>query len=139
MSNNAPWTGGRVLSGLFAGAGLVAIVVSMFLSFISGDGEDNFWGHQKVEMDPQTWTCTAEGANQICETNIGFGEIVDRGSSFPVTVALFGVGMIGVSIMLRLRPTAQPAAPAAAGPPVGARPMPGGYPRTPPQGHQPLQ
>lgn len=89
----------------------------MFLSFISGDG-DNFWGSQKIELDKQTWTCVAVPAgdnqvNQTCESGIAFGDIVDKGTNFPVTVSLFGVGMIGVSVMLRMRPQA-PAAPAPA-------------------------
>lgn len=104
------------MSGLLAVGGLIALVVGMFLSFISGDG-DNFWGSQKVEMDPHSWTCTATPAgdnqvNQTCEAGIAFGDITDKGTNFPVTVSLFGVGMIGVSVMLRLRPPAPAAAPA---------------------------
>ena len=110
---SAPWTFGRVLSGLLAAGGLLAIVIGMFLSFISGDG-DNFWGRQPVELEPQSWTCKVDATSgtQTCESNLHFGEITDKGSSFPVMVGLLGVGMIGVSIMLRLRPQA-PAAPAA--------------------------
>jgi hypothetical protein len=107
---SAPWTFGRVLSGLLAAGGLLAIVIGMFLSFASGDG-DNFWARQPVQMDAQSWTCKADGTagTSTCESPIQFGEITDKGSSFPVMVGLLGVGMIGVSIMLRLRPQAPPA------------------------------
>ncbi|MFI7678929.1 hypothetical protein [Actinophytocola sp. NPDC049390] len=112
---SAPWTFGRVLSGLLAVGGLIALVVGMFLSFISGDGDENFWGTQKVEMDEHSWTCTATPAgegqvNQVCESGLAFGTVTDKGTGFPITVSLLGVGMIGVSVMLRLRPPA--AAPA---------------------------
>ena len=110
---SAPWTFGRVLSGLLAAGGLVAIFVGIILSFISGDGDDFFWGRQPVEMDPRSWTCKVDATSgtQTCESNIGFGEITDKGSSFPIMIGLLGVGMIGVSIMLRLKPGApQPAA-----------------------------
>ncbi|MPZ82967.1 MAG: hypothetical protein GEV28_22270 [Actinophytocola sp.] len=105
MSANAPWTFGRVLSGLLAVIGLIVLCVGMFLSFISGDG-DNFWGTQDVQLDSQNWTCDADG---VCETNIRFGTIVDKGTNFPVTVSLLGVGLIGVAVMLRIRPQADPA------------------------------
>jgi hypothetical protein len=103
---SAPWTFGRVLSGLLAAGGLLAIVIGMFLSFISGDG-DNFWGRQPVELDAHQWTCKADGAagTSTCDSTNQYGEITDKGSSFPVMVGLLGVGMIGVSIMLRIRPT----------------------------------
>jgi hypothetical protein len=130
---SAPWTFGRVLSGLLAAGGLLAIVIGMFLSFISGDG-DNFWGRQPVELEEQSWTCKADtgSGTSTCESGIQFGEITDKGSSFPVMVGLLGVGMIGVSIMLRIRPAAPQATQApqqlAAGQPAGT-PQYQGYPQ----------
>lgn len=124
---SAPWTFGRVLSGLLAAGGLLAIVIGLFLSFISGDG-DNFWGRQPVELEERNWTCKVDAPSQTqtCESGIQFGEITDKGSSFPVMVGLLGVGMIGVSIMLRLRPAATPSQPQPAAQPFAAQQ---GYPR----------
>lgn len=142
---NAPWTFGRVLSGLLAVIGLIVLCVGMFLSFISGDG-DNFWGRQPVEMDPLTWTCEADAASatQSCESGSHFGEITDKGSTFPLTVSLLGVGLIGVSIMLRLRPQATPAPQPTPQPMSHAQPQfppapMSGYPTPPQGGRQPMQ
>lgn len=122
---------------MFAIGGLVALVVGMFLSFTSGDGDENFWGTQKVEMDEHSWTCTATPAgesqvNQVCESGLAFGTVTDKGTGFPITVSLFGVGMIGVSVVLRLRPQAAtptaPAPPAAPSYPNSQQAYPAGYP-----------
>ncbi|SDN55715.1 hypothetical protein SAMN04489726_7154 [Allokutzneria albata] len=39
----------------------------------------------------------------MCERGVQFGEVVDKGSGFPVAIALARLGLVGTPIVLRLR------------------------------------
>jgi hypothetical protein len=106
---SAPWTFGRVLSGLLAAVGFVLLVIGMFMSFLASKSD---WSRQPISVGTTQWTCTPDTSGRLICDDLGlYGEIRDRGTSTPITVSLLGVGLVGISVMLRLPPrAARPAA-----------------------------